>query len=82
MTTLAPIASVPSALQSATSAINRAVKATDRDAAVVANSSSVESADTLGALVDSRQQALYASAAAKLFSASDEMMASVLDIRA
>jgi hypothetical protein len=82
MNDIASIAAIPSARQSATSAIQRAGKAVDQDAAVVANSSAVESPDTLNALVDSRQQLLYTRAAAKIISTSDAMMQSLLDIRA
>lgn len=82
MADIASIATIPSALQSATGAIHRAVKAADKDAAVIANSSSVDSRDTISALIDSRQQVLYTQAAAKIVSASDEMMLSLLDIRA
>ena len=82
MKDVASIAAIPSALQSATSAIHRAGKALDKDAHVVANSSAIESRDTLEALIDSRQQLLYTRAAAKLISASDELMKSVIDIRA
>ena len=82
MADIASIAAIPSARQSATGAIHRAVKAAEKDAAVVANPSAVESRDTLNALVDARQQVLYTRAAAKIISASDEMMASLLDIRA
>jgi hypothetical protein len=82
MNDVASIAAIPSARQSATGAIRRAEKAVDQDAAVVANSSAVESPDTLGALIDSRQQLLYTRAAAKIIRTSDEMMQSLLDIRA
>lgn len=82
MADIASIATIPSALQSATGAIHRAVKAADKDAAVIANSPSVDSRDTISALIDSRQQVLYTQAAAKIVSASDEMMQSLLDIRA
>ena len=76
------IAAIPSAFQSATSAVHRAVKAAEKDAVVVANSSAVGSPDTLDALVDSRHQLLYTRAAARIISASDEMMQSLLDVRA
>ena len=72
----------PSALQSATATINRSQANLRKDAAVVASSQAVESRDTLAALVDSRQQELYTSAAAKLIKASDEMLASLLDVHA
>ena len=82
MTDVASIAAIPSALQSATGAIHRALKAEDKDAAVIANSSAVESPGTLHAMVDARQQLLYTRAAAKIVSASDEMTKTLLDIRA
>jgi hypothetical protein len=82
MNDVASIASIPSAMQSATSAISRAGKAVAKDAAVVASSSVVDSRELIGALVDSRQQVLYTAAAAKLISASDEMMQSLIDVRA
>jgi len=82
MTDAASIAAIPSALQSATGAIHRAGKVLDKDAAVVAKSSAIESRDTLGALIDSRQQVLYTRAAVKILSASDEMTKTLLDIRA
>ena len=79
MADIASIAAIPSARQSATGAIHRAMKAAEKDAAVVANP---ESRDSLDALIDTRQQVLYTRAAAKIISASDEMTASLLDIRA
>ena len=76
------VAFIPSALQSATSAIHRAVKSLEKDANVVARSSAVESRDTLSALVDSRQQLLYTRAAVKIIAASDAMTRTLIDIRA
>ena len=72
----------PPALQSANSAITRSLNNLRKDATVVANSDTVMSKDTIAALVDSRQQVLYTSAAAKLISASDDMLASLLDVKA
>jgi hypothetical protein len=82
MADIASIAAIPSALQSATTAIHRSLKTLDKDANVVARSAAVESPDTLGALIDSRQQLLYTRAAARIISASDEITKSLLDIRA
>ena len=76
------VASIPSAPQSATSAIRRAVKSLEKDASVVARNSDVDTRDTLNALVDSRQQLLYTRAAAKIITASDAMTKALLDIRA
>jgi phosphoribosylcarboxyaminoimidazole (NCAIR) mutase len=75
------ISSVPGAVQTATSAINRSTNALAKDAAVVA-SQEAESRELIGALVDSRQQVLYTAAAVKILDASDEMMKSVIDITA
>jgi hypothetical protein len=82
MTDVASIAAIPSALQSATSAIQRSGKALAQDASVVARSQDVMSKDVLPALIDSKQQVLYTQAAAKLIAASDEMTRSLLDITA
>jgi hypothetical protein len=82
MNDIASIAAIPSALQSATIAIQKSHRALEKDANIVARSSSVESRDTLRALIDSRQQLLYTKAAAKLISAADEVTRSVIDIRA
>ena len=75
------ISAIPSSLQTATSAINRSVKAVAADASVVATQG-VASKETIEALIDSRQQVLYTSAAAKLISASDEMTRSLIDVLA
>jgi len=82
MNDIASATAIPSALQSATGSINRASKALDKDADVVAKSVAVESRDTLQALVDSHQQLIYTRAAAKIIKASDEMTKTLLDIRA
>jgi len=76
------ITAIPGALQTATGAIHRSVEDLRKDANVVARSTDVTSRETLGALVDSRQQVLYSAAAAKLIKASDEMIASLLDVHA
>ena len=76
------ITAIPGALQTATGAIHRSVEDLRKDANVVARSTEVTSRETLGALVDSRQQVLYSAAAAKLIKASDEMIASLLDVHA
>ncbi|MEO8062907.1 MAG: hypothetical protein ABI821_09170 [Pseudomonadota bacterium] len=82
MNDLSAIGAIPSALQSATGAINKSLRAVEKDANVVARSSGVDARETVGALVDSRQQVLYTQAAAKIVKASDEMVQSLLDIRA
>lgn len=78
---MSSISSVPGAVQTATSAINRSTNALAKDAAVVA-SQEAESRELIGALVDSRRQVLYTAAAVKILDASDEMMKSLLDITA
>jgi len=82
---MSDITSIPSAVQSATNAIQKSRDNLDKDAAVVANSTavdSVESRNTVNALVDSHQQVLYTQAAAKVIRAADEMVSSLLDVKA
>jgi len=76
------ITAIPGAAQIATNAIHRSVDNLREDASIVARSNDVTSRETLGALIDSRQQVLYTAAAAKLIKASDEMLASLLDVHA
>ena len=66
----------------ATSAIKQSLTKLDKDANVVANSTNVTTPDTLAALVDAKQQVLYTRAAARMISAADEMVSSLLDVRA
>ena len=73
---------MPSVAQSASAAINRAASGVNRDAAVVASSSVADSSDVLPALIDSRQQLLYTKVAARVMSAADEMLGTLIDIRA
>lgn len=82
MNDVASLAAIPSALQSATSAIQKSVEGLAQDANTVARSQDVMSRDVLPALIDSRQQVLYTQAAAKLIAASDEMTKSLLDVTA
>ncbi|MEO8314516.1 MAG: hypothetical protein ABI645_06935 [Pseudomonadota bacterium] len=70
------------ALPIAADAIRKSLANVARDAHVIANSPSVTSADTLQALVDTRQQALYIKAGAKIISTADRMVRSLLDTRA
>jgi hypothetical protein len=81
MNGISPACGIPGALQSATSTIQRASNKLDVNESVVARSG-VEQRDTVNALVDSKQQVLYTKAAAKIIDASDEMLQSLLDIRA
>jgi hypothetical protein len=76
------ITALPGAAQIATGAIHRSIDNLRKDANVVARSTDVTSRETIGALVDSRQQVLYTAAAAKLINASDEMIKSLLDVHA
>jgi hypothetical protein len=82
MNDVTALAAIPSALQSATGAIQKNVKGIEKDAHTVANSNAVQSRETIEALLDSRQLVLYTQAAAKLISVSDEMQKSLVDIRA
>ncbi len=75
------ISAIPAAMHSATATIQRSTSSVARDAAVVAQPG-VASKELIHALLDSRQQVLYTSAAAKLISASDQMQQSIIDIMA
>ncbi len=79
---MSTIPSLPSVQQIATSSIKRSVQNVTRDASVVANSQNVTAANTVEALIDSRQQVLYVKAAAKIITVADEMTESLIDIHA
>lgn len=79
---ISPTGGLSAALQSASAAINRAVSSVNRDAAVVASSTIADPRELLPALIDSRQQLLYTQAAAKLISAADQMLGTLIDVRA
>jgi hypothetical protein len=73
--------------QSASSLISRAQAGAAADAATVASASTgagldVGSADFLNAMIDAKQQVLYTQAGAKMISTANDMMGSLLDIRA
>ena len=70
-------------IQSAVTTINRGVAGVNGNAAVVAaNSVADGGSETLGALVDSRQQLLYTQAGAKLMETADQMLGTIINIRA
>ena len=77
-----PVTATPGAFQSATNTLQKALRAQDEDARVVANANSVDSGQVVAALVDSRQQVLYTQAAARIISATDVMTRTLLDIHA
>ena len=81
---MSDVSAIPSAgaVQIAASAIRKSNDNLNLDASVVANSTDVTSPDTLAALVDAKQQVLYTKAAARLISTADEMVSSLLDVRA
>ena len=81
MSGISSIAAIPGAFQSASGAIQRATQNLDKDEAAVAHSA-IDSRDTVASLVDSKQQLLYTRAAAKIISTTDEMLQSLIDIRA
>jgi len=78
------ITSIPGALQTASSAIQRSTTNLRKDADVVAhaNGNTVDTREMIGALIDARQQVLYTRAAVRIINASDEMIQSLLDVRA
>lgn len=77
MSSITAIAQSP--LPIATHAIQNALAKVAQDANVIANSPTVDSAATIQALVDARQQVVYTKAAARLISASDSMVKSLPD---
>jgi hypothetical protein len=72
----------PSPLHIATDAIKKSLASVAKDAHIIANSPSVASVDTLQALVDAREQVLYAKAGARIISTTDRMVKSLLDTHA
>jgi hypothetical protein len=83
MSGVASIAAFPSAFQSASTAINRAVAGASSDAATVASASGGQDISAvMAALIDSRQQLLYTQAGAKMMSTADAMLGSIIDISA
>lgn len=72
----------PSPIPIANEAIKNSLANVARDAHVIANAPSVDSADTLQALVDAKQQVLYTKAAARIISTTDRMVKSLLDTQA
>jgi len=77
-----PLTATLGALQSATNTLQKALRAQDQDAQVIANADAADSGKAVAALVDSRQQVLYTQAAARVISASDVMTRTLLDIHA
>jgi hypothetical protein len=77
-----PISSIGSPMQIAVGAIRKSVNNLSQDAHVVANSTDVMSRETMTALIDAKQQVLYTRAAARMISAADEMVSSLLDVKA
>jgi hypothetical protein len=84
---MSSIAAIPGVFQSATSTMNRSQRNLEKDASVVAtsmieDSTTDSSRSTVSAMVDARQQVLYAKAAAKLIRADDAMTQALLDVHA
>lgn len=72
----------PGPLPIATEAIKNSLANVAKDAHVIANSPSVDSTDTLQAMVDAKAQVLYTKTAARIISTTDRMVKSLLDTRA
>jgi hypothetical protein len=85
---MSDITGIPSVMASATNAIRKSVDRVAQDAHVVANSSTadstsgVEQRDVVNALVDAKQQVIYTKAAAKMIRTADEMVSSLLRVKA
>lgn len=73
------IAAGPGIYPLARETISRATSRAEQDAEVVARSD-VDSRDVTTALIDARQQVLYTRAGARMVSAANEMLGSILDI--
>jgi hypothetical protein len=82
MDNIASAGSPSNIMQTAIAAIDRAVGGVSRDAALVSTASIADSSQMLAALIDSRQQLLYIQAGAKMITRSNEMLGSLLDVRA
>jgi hypothetical protein len=83
MSGITSVAGFPSAFQSASTTISRAVAGASQDAAAVASSSvSQDPTAMLTALIDARQQLLYTQAGAKMMTTADEILGSIIDVSA
>lgn len=76
------IPSTSGAMQIAANGIRKSVTNLASNAHLVANSSDVMSGATMKALIDSRQQVLYTQAGARMISAADEAVSSLLSVHA
>jgi hypothetical protein len=84
MNDLGPLANGLGALQNARAGIQKAVKGLSRDAVQIAQSATQENGadNVVSALVDARQQRLNAQASARVMKTADEMIGTLLDVRA
>lgn len=69
-------------MQIAANGIRKAMGQLTSDAQVVASSIDPASDGTIHALIDARQQLLYTQAGARMISSANQMMSSLLDVRA
>lgn len=76
-----PISSTSGVLPIAANGIRKSMDNLAADAHVVANPNTM-TRDTIEALIDARQQVLYTRAGARMISAADEAVSSLLDVRA
>jgi hypothetical protein len=82
MTGISLMSTIPDAMQSAKLGIARGVTGLNRDAQVVAQSVTGAGGDPTAALVDSLQEKLSVEASAKVLTASDEMLGTLVDVLA
>jgi hypothetical protein len=84
MSSIPPVADLPTALQSAQLGITRGMNGLGRDEQAVADSilTPTGTAAIPGALVDSLQQQLLVAASARLMSTADENLGTLLDVTA
>jgi hypothetical protein len=76
------MSNIPDAAQSAQLGIARGIWGLNKDAQVVAQSVTGSSGDLTAALVDSLQEKLSVEASARVLSASDQMLGTLVDIMA
>jgi flagellar basal body rod protein FlgG len=82
MNALSFMSNIPDAAQSAQLGIARGIGGLNEDAQVVAQSVTGSGGDLTAALVDSLQQKLAVEASAKVLTASDQMLGSLIDVMA
>jgi flagellar hook protein FlgE len=82
MNALSLMSNIPDAAQSAQLGIARGIGELNKDAQLVAQSVSGSGGDLTAALVDSLQEKLSVEASARVLAVSDQMLGTLIDIKA